>query len=139
MNFTEHAKRRMVERNYTASMLEDALEPMMKQGVWDQKSERITLNTNTDEFHSYLDAVSGLCQKMRNDYLMLKRTVKKCRTESAQLRLAQLKAVYKKCRNRLANLKRLEHKCRVTLVLSGSFVLTVFRPDSRFKRDCVRA
>ena len=115
MKFTEHAKMRMVERNFTASMIEDAMEPLMKQGKWDQRNERLTLNTNTEEFHSFIESIASTYQKLRTDYLMLKRTVKKCRTESAQLRLAQLKAVYKKCRNKLANLKRLEHKCTSVL------------------------
>ena len=34
MKFTEHAKMRMVERNFTASMIEDAMEPLMKQGAF---------------------------------------------------------------------------------------------------------
>jgi hypothetical protein len=138
MNFTEHAKKRMVERNYTVSMIEDAMEPLMKQGKWDQRSERLTLNTNTDEFHDYLKSVNEICSKAKRDYLKIKKTLKGIKTATAIAKVKRFKNFYKQCKSKLANLRKLEHKSSVTLVLSGDFVLTIFRPDSRFKRDCAR-
>lgn len=138
MKFTEHAKMRMVERNFTASMIEDAMEPLIKQGKWDQRNERLTLNTNTEEFHSFIESIASTYQKLRTDYLMLKRRFKNEKTDSTAEKLSVFKELCKKWRKKLDNLKRLEHKCSVTLVMSGNFVITVFKPGTRYKRDCIR-
>ena len=133
--YTNHALQRMEERNYSQAMLEDAFEPLMKLGHWDQKNERLTLNTNTDDFHSYIRKMSQLCQFARREMLMFRRGLRRDAECDQSPALEELKRRYKDLKSKLANLKKLEHKGSVTLVIVHNCILTVFKPGCHFKRD----
>ncbi len=141
MIYTNHAQKRINQRNYTTAMLDDALVAFSKMGKWDQRNERVTLRTNTDEFHSYLRSLTELFQTVKARFLQFKRQLKKTDMVSSehQNHLQSLKQEYKSLKSMLSNLKLLEHKGAVTLVIVDNVVLTVFKPLSHFKRDCTRA
>ncbi|MBQ8707272.1 MAG: hypothetical protein IJ523_04205 [Succinivibrionaceae bacterium] len=129
--YTDHALQRMEERNFSQAMLDAAFEPLMKLGHWDQKNERLTLNTNTDDFHSYIRNISQLCQFARRELLMSRRDADRRQSPA----LEELKRRYKDLKSKLSNLKKLEHKGTVTLVIVHNCILTVFKRGCHFKRD----
>ena len=47
MFYTEHARMRITERNFSIDMIEDAMNLFSLHGKWDQKNERVTLHTNS--------------------------------------------------------------------------------------------
>lgn len=136
MLMTNHAKKRLLQRKLSISMLEGTFDVFLKIGRWDQKGERLTLNTNTDEFHNLITLCNEEFRKARNEYLRCKRISGKFCSEFSRKRLEQLKSVYRKCKNRLGLLKRLEHKCHITLVISSAgCLITAFKRTRHFKRD----
>lgn len=133
---TNHARQRLTMRNFSISMLEETLDIFLKNGRWDQKGDRLTLNTNTDEFHNLMTLCNEECQRARNEYLKFKRFSRKICSEFSLKKLEQLKLVYKQCKNRVCQIKRLEHKSHITLVLSSAgLLITAFKRNQHFKRD----
>ena len=47
MFYTEHARMRITERNFSIDMIEDAMNLFSLHGKWDQKNELVTLHTGS--------------------------------------------------------------------------------------------
>lgn len=135
MFYTEHARMRITERNFSIDMIEDAMNLFSLHGKWDQKNERVTLHTNSDEFHSHLRTVGRMYDTLKSKLLQLKRTIKENSDPDAeqQEEFSRLKEKCKNVRKILNNLKKLEHKGAVTLVIVNNVVVTVFKPLAHFK------
>lgn len=132
--YTKHAAERMEQRNFTPEMIEDSFNQFIKYGKWDQKGDRLTLKTNSDDFHSFIRSQISECEN-------LKAMLSKSKSVSADNSFLSesidiLKRKYKEARRKLKNLRRLETKKNVTLVFNGNVLLTIFIPTRHFKKDC---
>lgn len=133
MLYTPHALQRMNERHFSIGMIEDSITYFYKLGFWDQKGDRLTLKTNTAEFHERLTYLNNVCNRVRGFIRYLKKRIKS--GERLQERLFYVKSFYKEAKLKLKNLKKLEHKQIVTLVIKNDYLITVFKKKSHFKRD----
>jgi len=132
MKYTTHALNRMEERNITINMIEDSIELFYRYGGWNDRADRLTLNTASERIHSFILRKI----KLKN---RLKHFIRKCRisgeTEISAERFIRLKNIYKLCSRQIKNLKKLEHKKRVTLVICDNKILTVYRAVKRDKKN----
>lgn len=132
--YTKHATERMEQRNFTPEMIEDSFNQFVKYGKWDQKGDRLTLKTNSDDFHSIIKSQISECE-------ILKAKLSKSKAISADKGFLNesidiIKRKYKEAKKRLKNLRKLETKKNVTLVFNGNVLLTIFIPTRHFKKDC---
>ena len=66
MFYTEHARMRITERNFSIDMIEDAMNLFSLHGKWDQKNERVTLHTNSDtEQQEEFSRLKEKCKSVR--------------------------------------------------------------------------
>ncbi|MBQ9220634.1 DUF4258 domain-containing protein [Succinivibrio sp.] len=133
--YTKHAEKRMEQRNFTTEMIEDSLCQFIKFGKWDQKGDRLTLKTNSDDFHSFIREQISECETLKSQLSKIKSTSPDEKVFISES-IDKMKKKYKEAKKKLKNLRKLETKKNVTLVLNGNVLLTVFIPTRHFKKDC---
>ena len=128
MKYTHHALLRMNERNITTTMIEDSIDLFYRYGTWNDRSDRLTLDTASENVHKFIARKTRLINYLKRCMLGSRPSFDNGRQKA---RFLQLKKLYKLCRRQLKNLKKLEHKKRVTLVICDEWLLTVYRTEKR--------
>lgn len=54
IHFTEHAKERMAQRNIREEIITENLEMFYRYGFWNDRGDRLTLNTKSEIIHNML-------------------------------------------------------------------------------------
>jgi len=135
MQYTSHAIDRMNERSITRTMLDDTMVFFFRFGSWNDRADRLTLRTDTEEMHRLIACKSKHLHHIKR-YLARKRTETSLSAQNC--RTAIIKALYKRLQRQLRSLKKMEHKKEVTLVICGEKILTVYRTEKRHLRDTVK-
>ncbi len=127
LSLSRHAQARCLQRNIDGTMITKMFPLLLEFGSWNQREDRMTLQTRGKEFQL-------LIREIKRSMLKIKYQIHNLKSSNSAMELiTENKKQLKALKRYLKNILRLEHKDNLTLVLKAGTVITAYMKTVRNK------
>lgn len=126
---SRHAKERCLERNISGRMITEMFPVLLEFGNWNDREDRLTLNTDCKEFQL-------LVRELRLRLQKAQKVISSMKNKMVDLEVIEdNKNRFKELKKYLRKILRLEHKKNLTIVIKNNVIVTVYMKTEKNKND----